>query len=254
MIFVWSGLGFLVIPIVAVTSMAVTMLLERLLGAIGHSEWLTSAIALGIFAGAAANWFIGRKLNSQPPRELIDAKTQETVLLYKRHKLFWIPMQYWSFPVAVVGVFVLFAQSTQAAPSTVTQALPPLQALIECKGSAGDVPAYADRLEQGVLAGWTRSPELSAFMSEVWHMPQPITVAGFQVQDVRFGSHELGNYSVHAVTDRTDLDAVARQLGLRGVDGRGLAREAGKGAWVVAGRLKGRVEVGCEYPNPRLAG
>lgn len=90
MIFVWSGLGFLVVPIVFVTSMAVTLLLERLLGAIGHSEWLTAAIALGIFSGAAANWFIGRKLNSKPPRELVDPKTQETVLLYKRHKFFWV--------------------------------------------------------------------------------------------------------------------------------------------------------------------
>ncbi|MGJ7543002.1 hypothetical protein [Variovorax sp. LT1R16] len=254
MIFVWSGLGFLVVPIVAITAMVVTMLLEGLLGAIGHSEWVTTAIALGIFSGAAANWFIGRKLNSKPPRELIDPKTQQTVLLYKRHKLFWVPMQYWSFPVAVIGVFVLLAQSTQAAPSAGAKALPSLQGLIECKGTAGGIPAYAARLEEGTLAGWTRSPELSAFLSDVWHMPQPITVAGFQVQDVRFGSHELGNYSVHAVTTSTDLDAVARQLGLRGVDGRGLAREAGKGAWVVASQLKGRVEVGCEYPNPKLAG
>jgi hypothetical protein len=263
MIFVWSGLGFLVVPIVFVTSMAVTMLLERMLGAIGHSEWMTAAIALGIFAGAAANWFIGRKLNSKPPRELVDAKTNETVLLYKRHKFFWVPMQYWSFPVAVVGLFVLFAQSTQAAPTGSGKALPPLQALIECRGAASGIAAYADKLDDGTLAGWTRSTELSAFMSDVWHMPQPITVAGFQVQDVRFGSYELGNYSAHAVTDSTDIDAVARQLGLRAVDGRGLAREAGKdgkggkggkGAWIVASKLKGRVEVGCEYPNPKLAG
>ena len=253
MIFVWSGLGFLVVPIVFVTSMAVSMLLERLLGAIGHSEWLMVAIALGIFSGAAANWFIGRKLNSKPPRELVDAKTNETVLLYKRHKFFWVPMQYWSFPVAVVGLFVLLAQSTMAAPAGNGKALPSLQALIECKGAASGIPAYADKLEDGSLAGWTKSAELSAFMSDVWHLPKPITVAGFQVQDVRFGSHELGNYSVHAVTDSTDLDAVARRLGLRGVDGRGLAREAGKGAWIVASQLKGRVEVGCEYPNPRIA-
>ncbi|MGJ7611639.1 MULTISPECIES: hypothetical protein [unclassified Variovorax] len=46
---------------------------------------------------------------------------------------------------------------------------------------------------------------------------------------------------------------MARQLGLRGVDGRGLAREAGKGAWIVASKLKGRVEVGCQYPNPKIS-
>lgn len=234
--------------------MAVTLVLEKLLGVIGHSEWLTTAIGFGILAGAAANWFIGSKLNSKPPRELIDAKTNETVLIYKRHKFFWIPMQYWSFPVVAISLIVLFSQSSHAAPPARANGLPPLQALIECKGSAAGIPAYADKLEAGTLAGWTKSPELSAFMSDVWHLPTPLTVAGFQVQDVRFGSYELGNYSVHAVTDSTDLEALAKQLGLRGVDGRGMAREAGKGAWIVAGKLKGRVEVGCEYPNPRIAG
>jgi hypothetical protein len=256
MIFVWSGLGFLVIPIVFVTSMAVTLVLEKLLGVIGHGEWLTTAIGLGILAGAAANWFIGKKLNSTPPRELIDAKTNETVLLYKRHKFFWIPMQYWSFPVVAVSLIVLFSQSGHAAPPARGNSLPPLQALVECKGAASGIAAYADKLEEGTLAGWAKNPELSAFMSDVWRMPKPmtVTVAGLQAQDVRFGSYELGNYAVHAVTETTDLDAVARQLGLRGVDGRGLAREAGKGAWIVARQFKGRVEVGCEYPNPRIAG
>jgi len=36
--------------------------------------------------------------------------------------------------------------------------------------------------------------------------------------------------------------------------GRGLARESMRGAWIVAREYKGRVEVGCEYPNPRLGG
>ncbi len=253
MIFVWSGLGFLVVPIVFITSMAVTLVLEKLLGVIGHGEWLTTAIGFGILAGAAANWFIGSKLNSKPPRELIDPKTHETVLIYKRHKFFWVPMQYWSVPVVAISLLVLFSQKSHAAPPARADALPALQALIECKGSAAGIPAYADRLEAGTLPGWTKSPALSGFMSEVWQLPKPITVAGFTVQDVRFGSHELGNYSVHAVTDSTDLDAVAKQLDLRGVDGRGMAREASKGAWTVAGKLKGRVEVGCEYPNPRIA-
>jgi hypothetical protein len=114
MIFIWSGLGFLVVPIVFVTSMAVAMTLESLLGRIGHPELQSVAIAIGLFAGAGANWLIGRKLNSKPPRELIDPKTNETVLLYRRHKLFWIPMQYWSFPVIAIGLSVLYAQASHA--------------------------------------------------------------------------------------------------------------------------------------------
>ncbi|MGT2430723.1 hypothetical protein ACU4HD_22295 [Cupriavidus basilensis] len=41
---------------------------------------------------------------------------------------------------------------------------------------------------------------------------------------------------------------------LRGVAGRGLARESMRGVWIVAREYKDRVEVGCEYPNPRLGG
>ncbi|MGT2454154.1 hypothetical protein ACU4GI_13125 [Cupriavidus basilensis] len=33
-----------------------------------------------------------------------------------------------------------------------------------------------------------------------------------------------------------------------------LARESMRGVWIVAREYKDRVEVGCEYPNPRLGG
>ena len=115
MIFVWSGFGFLVVPVVLVTFVAVTFVLERLLGYTGHPELMSCAIALAIIAGAGANWFVGRELNSKPPRELIDPKTQETVLLHRRHKFFWIPMQYWSFPVAAIGLLMLFVGASHAA-------------------------------------------------------------------------------------------------------------------------------------------
>lgn len=104
------------VPIVFVTSMAVTLALGRLLGVIVHSEWRSAAIARGILADAGANWFVGRKLNRQPPRELINAMTNEPMLIYERHKLFWIPMPYWSIPVSAIALIALLSPSGHAAP------------------------------------------------------------------------------------------------------------------------------------------
>lgn len=133
-------------------------------------------------------------------------------------------------------------------------AMPPLPALLECKGAASGVAAYVDALEEAGLPGWNRNEELSGFASAVWRAPKAVTVAGLAAQDMRFGDYQLGNYTAYGITDATDLNAVASQLGLRGVAGRGLARESTGGAWIVAREYKGRVEVGCEYPNPRLGG
>ncbi|WP_416050118.1 hypothetical protein [Cupriavidus basilensis] len=132
--------------------------------------------------------------------------------------------------------------------------LPPLAALLDCKGEASGVAAYVDALEDGGLRGWTKNDELSGFASAVYRTPKPVSVAGLPTTDVRFGDYQLGNYTAYGITSATDVNAVASQLGLRGVAGRGLARESARGAWIVAREYKGRVELGCEYPNPRLGG
>ena len=40
---------------------------------------------------------VGRKLNSKPPRVLLDPETYEEVILEEKHTCFWIPMQYWGY-------------------------------------------------------------------------------------------------------------------------------------------------------------
>lgn len=132
--------------------------------------------------------------------------------------------------------------------------MPSLSSLLECKGEASGVAAYVDALEDGGLPSWSKNEELSGFASDVYRTPKPVNVAGLTATNVRFGSYQLGNYTAYGITSATDLDAVARQLGLRGVAGRGLARESTRGAWIVAREYEGRVELGCEYPNPLLGG
>jgi len=67
--------------------------------------FLISAISL--VTGAAANWFIGRRLNGGEGRVLVDPRTGEQVVLKRSHDFFFIKMEYWSIPVVLVSLFPL---------------------------------------------------------------------------------------------------------------------------------------------------
>lgn len=103
---VWRGWGAMALPILAGTATAVFLILSVLTGALGIQSKLVAgfALALAMLVAAAANWRIGKRLNGKPPRELIDAKTGQRVLLQSRHDLFWIKMEYWSVPVALAAL------------------------------------------------------------------------------------------------------------------------------------------------------
>ena len=109
MLFIWSGWGILVLPVVFCTPILVGASGGLALRAIGHPELTFLAVSLGLFAAAAANWFVGRRLNGKPPRELVDPATNERVLLRSLHKLFWVRMEYWSVPVALAAFAPLLA-------------------------------------------------------------------------------------------------------------------------------------------------
>ena len=109
MLFIWSGWGIVVIPVVVGTAVTIGALGGLALRALGHPELTFLAISLGLFAAAAANWIVGRRLNGHPPRELIAPATNQRVLLRRRHALFWVPVQYWSVPVALAALVPLLA-------------------------------------------------------------------------------------------------------------------------------------------------
>ena len=93
MLFIWSGWGILVIPIVVGTAVVVGALGQMSLQAIDHTDLTFLAFSLGLFAAAATKWIVGRRLNGNPPRELLDPATIQRVLLYRSHKLFWIRIE-----------------------------------------------------------------------------------------------------------------------------------------------------------------
>lgn len=112
MFLVWSGWGILVLPIVFGTAVAVGALLQWALTAASRPDLaflVFLAFSAGLFAAAAVNGQIGRRLNSRPGRELLDPKTQQRVVLRRVHRLFWIRMEYWSVPVALAAMIPLLA-------------------------------------------------------------------------------------------------------------------------------------------------
>jgi hypothetical protein len=104
MFIVWSGWGALTILIVGVVSIVVGVVFDLVFAALGYPKLIVFAGSIGLLAGAAANWYVGKRLNSKPGRELVDPATGERVVLTRRHKLFWIQMEYWSIPVALLGI------------------------------------------------------------------------------------------------------------------------------------------------------
>jgi hypothetical protein len=109
MFLIWSGWGILVIPIVLAASVVVGGALQAALTAAGRPDLAFLTFSAGGLAAAAAVWLIGKRMNGTPPRELLDPATGERVLLYRRHKLFWIPMQYWAIPVGLAALVPLLA-------------------------------------------------------------------------------------------------------------------------------------------------
>ena len=109
MFIIWSGWGALTILIVGLVSIVVGVILDLAFAALGYPQLIVLAASLGLLAAAAANWYAGKWFNSTPPRELIDAKTGERMMLTRHHKLFWIRMEYWSIPVALFGLVSLLA-------------------------------------------------------------------------------------------------------------------------------------------------
>ncbi|ONG51801.1 hypothetical protein BKE38_15660 [Pseudoroseomonas deserti] len=93
---IWQGWGILTVLILGGVPAAGMAALFAVLGPKPAPLTFSIVVMLMVLLGGLANWWVGRRLNGGPGRELIDARTGQRVILRPRHSLFWIPMQYWS--------------------------------------------------------------------------------------------------------------------------------------------------------------
>ena len=101
---IWSGYGFAVI-LFAIFGLVIGGVLGNLLDT--NAGW---PIALGLFIAAAVNRFAAIKLDEKE-KTLIDPETGQHVVLKRGDSLFWIPMKYWTYVIAALGLLVLVAPS-----------------------------------------------------------------------------------------------------------------------------------------------
>ncbi|TPG41470.1 hypothetical protein EAH89_28715 [Roseomonas nepalensis] len=111
---IWRGWGILTIPIVALTGGLVVAILHNLMAGTGRYAGL--ALTAGLLTAAAVNWFVGRRLNRMPVRELLDPATGERVIVRRSHDLFFVPMQWWSLLLLAAALVSLFAIFFGASP------------------------------------------------------------------------------------------------------------------------------------------
>ena len=106
LIFIWSGLGFLV-PLIMIASLLFSnVVLNKLFGAgfYSHSDW---GPTLAFIIASAIIWSIGHKLAQQKGRVVIDKQTSKEIVLRRKHSFFFINFMYWSYINIGLAVAIL---------------------------------------------------------------------------------------------------------------------------------------------------
>ncbi len=92
---IWKGYGILVLVIAFLINLLFNFVLDATFYKgfyVGH-KWPAS---VAMCLSAIIIWFLGKRLNKDNERVLVDPKTGETVKLTRTHSLFWIKMEYWA--------------------------------------------------------------------------------------------------------------------------------------------------------------
>ncbi|WP_342648602.1 hypothetical protein [Mucilaginibacter sp. CSA2-8R] len=103
MFILWRGYGFLV-PVIAFVVIALS---SFLINTVLKANPLVG-MSIGALAAAAAIWFAGQKFNNPAKnRVMVDKATGQEFIISQNHSLFFIKMQYWAIPLAILGLILL---------------------------------------------------------------------------------------------------------------------------------------------------
>jgi len=107
--FFWSGWGFLV-PVIWIGFFVLTQAgLNAVIGPNTYESAEWPKLLAGILS-AVTIWFVGKRVNGEPGRTLIDKKTGHEFVFKPRSTFFFIPMEYWAVAVAVLAVIFSFTK------------------------------------------------------------------------------------------------------------------------------------------------
>ena len=104
---VWKGYGILVPIATILVCLGMQLGLDNLFykGYYNTEKW---PIPLALSISAVIIWFVGRRLNKDTERTLVDPKTGEEVKLVTNHTFFWIKVEYWAPIVFILGLWDFF--------------------------------------------------------------------------------------------------------------------------------------------------
>ena len=100
---VWRGWGPLVVVILVATGLVNIGAQALIMGPLGPGKFNPIVLLATLAAGCAATWFVGRAFN----RPLEEAG----VSFSRRHSFFFIPIEWWSVPYAVLFALALVGMS-----------------------------------------------------------------------------------------------------------------------------------------------
>lgn len=96
--------------VIAFLAAVTRVLVDPLISGVGLPQ--QSGLVLCWLVAAGVNWFVGTRPNGRSGWELIDAQTGQRIMLRRRHTLFWIPMQYYSVLLLLLGLLAVFGAWT----------------------------------------------------------------------------------------------------------------------------------------------
>ena len=106
MLLIWKGWGVVVIGI-AFVALVVGVIISTQFNA--DARWSDWILGLTAIAAGVGTWFLGKRMNRNAVRELVDPKTGEAVTVRGGHSLFFIPVQWWGPVMVVIGAYLLVA-------------------------------------------------------------------------------------------------------------------------------------------------
>jgi hypothetical protein len=105
---IWSGQGILVV-LVAIAGMFVGSYISVVTG-LESQEPPPFGLGFGLIMAAAGTFFLARHAdNPAKQRMLVDPVTNEHFIVKDGSSLFFIPLRFWTYILAVLGIFAIIA-------------------------------------------------------------------------------------------------------------------------------------------------